>query len=72
MTRSYYDALPSKFEAVGNGSYVYRWSIKKEPIPATDDGSEEHQDITDISQTQFSCYEVIVWATVTSDKSQKP
>ena len=31
MERAYYDAKPSKFEAVGNGSYLYRWDIRKEP-----------------------------------------
>ena len=33
MTRSYYDARPSKFEAVGNGSYIYRWDIQEEDAP---------------------------------------
>ena len=33
MTRSYYDARPSKFEAVGNGSYIYRWDIQEEAAP---------------------------------------
>ena len=61
MTRSYYDARPSKFEAVGNGSYIYRWDIQEEDAP-------QHQIIAETPRKQYSCYEVVVWATVTSNK----
>lgn len=55
MERAYYDAKPSKLEAVGNGSYLYRWDIRKEAVGAH-------------AQVQYSCYEVVVWATVTRNK----
>lgn len=41
MTRSYYDARPSKFEAVGNGSYIYRWDIQEEAAPQQIDPSNQ-------------------------------
>lgn len=69
MTRSYYDARPSKFEAVGNGSYIYRWDIQEEAAPQQQTMTEdEDQPDAEIARTQYSCYEVIVWATVTSNK----
>lgn len=69
MTRSYYDARPSKFEAVGNGSYIYRWDIQEEDAPQHQimtEGNEES--IAETPRKQYSCYEVVVWATVTSNK----
>lgn len=69
MTRSYYDARPSKFEAVGNGSYIYRWDIQEETVQQHQiiaEGNEKP--IAETPRKQYSCYEVIVWATVTSNK----
>lgn len=69
MTRSYYDARPSKFEAVGNGSYIYRWDIQEEDAPQHQiiaEGNEKP--IAETPRKQYSCYEVVVWATVTSNK----
>lgn len=68
MKRAYYDALPSKFEAVGNGSYIYRWDIQEEAVPQQIMAEGEEQPVAKVSHTQYSCYEVIVWATVTSNK----
>ena len=53
-----YDAKPSKYEAVGNGSFIYRWNIEEIQVP---DNSE-----TTVSKWQ--CEEVTVWPTVTPNK----
>lgn len=68
MTRSYYDARPSKFEAVGNGSYIYRWDIQEEAAPQQIMAEGEDQPAAESSRTQYSCYEVIVWASVSINK----
>ena len=69
MKRAYYDAMPPKFEAVGNGSYIYRWDIQEEAAPQQKTMTEnEDQPATEISRTQYSCHEVIVWASVSSNK----
>lgn len=49
-----YDHKPSKFEAVGNGSYRYRWNIE-EVIPETTDDEEQGG-----RAAQWTCDEVIV------------
>mgnify|MGYP006874235892 CR=1 FL=1 len=57
MNKVQYDLQPPKLEAVGNGSWKYRWDI--EPIEVeTPDG---------VSKTMFQCYEVLVWKTPTVD-----
>lgn len=56
----FYDKKPSNYEAVGNGSFIYRWNIQEVPAPAH---SEENAE-----RTQWQCKEVTVWAPVTSDK----
>lgn len=64
---AFYDNKPSVLEAVGNGSFKYRFDItEKTPEAAatsSDDSSaqEEHK-------TQWQCQEVIVWSPVTSNK----
>ena len=37
---AFYDNQPTKLEAVGNGSYVYRFNIQKVEKPATVEPSE--------------------------------
>lgn len=56
---AFYDTKPSKFEAVGNGSYVYRWNIQEVEAPAQQEGEQ---------RTQWQCEEVIIWAPVTANK----
>jgi len=56
----FYDKKPSNYEAVGNGSFIYRWNIQEVPAPAHSEESAE--------RTQWQCEEVTVWAPVTSDK----
>ena len=60
MTRAYYDTKPLDFEAVGNGSFRYRWDIREEKAPKMNEEDSE--------RVQYSCNEVIVWAPVTSNK----
>lgn len=59
MKRANYDARPLVFEAVGNGSYIYRWDIKEERTQPEDGGEEV---------VKYTCLEVVVWNTVTRSK----
>ncbi len=52
--KAYYDSKPSKFEAVGNGSVLYRYDIKEESAPAMQQDGET-------PRTQWCCEEVTVW-----------
>lgn len=56
--KAFYSQKPSKIEAVGNGSYLYRYNIKEEQTPQTEQ----------TEQTQWSCEEVTVWAPLTANK----
>lgn len=57
MNKVQYDELPSKLEAVGNGSYKYRWEI--EAVTETNPEGNE--------KTMYHCFEVIVWNTPSAD-----
>lgn len=63
---AFYDNQPTKLEAVGNGSYVYRFNIKKVEKPVQETPSE----VEPISepQVQWQCEEVTVWSPITSNK----
>ena len=52
---------PSKYEAVGNGSYIYRWNIQEVSAPAISEQDGEQR-------TQWQCEEVIVWPPVSSNR----
>ena len=54
--QAYYSSEPSKLEAVGNGSYLYRWNIEK-----SETKGEEPQE-------QWGCEEVTVWLPLTANK----
>lgn len=58
--KAYYDNQPSKFEAVGNGSVVYRYNIEEVEAPATQEGEQP--------RTQWACDEVTVWNPLTKNK----
>lgn len=64
---AYYDNKPSVLEAVGNGSYKYRFNItEKTPEAAaisSDDGNAQEE-----QKTQWQCQEVIVWPPISSNK----
>ncbi len=55
MKRVNYDSKPSAIEAVGNGSYLYRWDIEEV--------TTEQQEV----YTSWECYEVTVWNTPTEN-----
>ena len=65
---AFYDNKPSVLEAVGNGSYKYRFDIieKTPEIVATlsDDSNAQEEE----QRTQWQCQEVTVWSPVTSNK----
>lgn len=63
MNFAIYSEKPIRLEAVGNGSYLYRWNIQEEVIDVQNTTSESESE-----KTQWKCYEVIVWATLTEDK----
>lgn len=67
--QAFYDNKPSVLEAVGNGSYLYRWDITETEVNAqtetTESESESQQ--TEV-RTQWSCSEVTVWSPVTANK----
>lgn len=60
---AFYDNKPSNFEAVGNGSYIYRWNIEEQEV--TEQGNDQEAGTT---RVQYKCEEVIVWGTVTANK----
>lgn len=60
--QAFYDSKPPYLEAVGNGSYVYRFNIKEVVPELTDENAGEEK------VSQWKCEEVTVWKPVTSDK----
>lgn len=65
---AFYDNKPSILEAVGNGSYKYRFDIIEKTIEnvamLSDDSNAQEVE----QRTQWQCQEVIVWSPVTSNK----
>lgn len=67
---AFYDIKPAKLEAVGNGSFLYRWNIQEvkseseEKKEASEDGTEVQAE----NAPQFSCEEVSVWEPLSSNK----
>ena len=59
----FYQEEPLKLEAVGNGSYLYRWNIQEEEVEALSPKKEEVE-----TKTQWKCYEIVVWATLDRNK----
>lgn len=59
---AFYNEKPSALEAVGNGSYLYRFNIK-EVTPDVSEGEEQTE-----SMPLWECDEVTVWAPLTSNK----
>lgn len=57
--KALYSQKPKVLEAVGNGSYLYRYNITEEQIEATEQTEQ---------QTQWSCEEVTVWAPLSANK----
>ena len=66
---AFYDQKPSKLEAVGNGSYLYRFNIEEQTIE--EQSSEvENGSATAGSQTrtQWQCDEVTIYAPLSANK----
>ena len=59
-----YDFQPSKFEAVGNGSFLYRYNIQEVTPEVTGENQEAQP-------TRWECEEVTVWPPVTANKIVK-
>ena len=59
---AFYDNKPSILEAVGNGSFKYRFDITEKTIEISSD------DINAQQITQWQCQEVTVWSPITSNK----
>ena len=66
MKRAFYDAKPSKYEAVGNDSYLYRWDIQEEVVK-NDMNSSSDETGEPSERVQYSCFEVVVWSPVSSN-----
>ena len=58
MKRAIYYSLPANVEAVGNGSFLYRWDIREETVETQEGGT----------RIQYSCLEVTAWEPVSFDK----
>ncbi len=59
---AFYDNKPSVLEAVGNGSFLYRYNIEEVIPELTEENAGEEK------VSQWKCEEVTVWAPVSSDK----
>ena len=57
--KAIYSQKPKVLEAVGNGSYLYRYNITEEQ---TEQAEQTEQ------QTQWSCEEVTVWSPLSANK----
>ena len=59
-----YDAKPSVLEAVGNGSFLYRFNIEEKTSEVMAEGENEPVS----TRTSWDCEEVVVWSPLTSNK----
>ena len=65
--QAFYDNHPKKLEAVGNGSFRYRYNIREEEKPVqASENSETAQEAQ--AQPQWVCEEVTVWAPLSANK----
>lgn len=58
---AFYDKKPSVLEAVGNGSYRYRYNIEEVIPEVTDENASE------TNRSQWKCQEVTVWLPLSSN-----
>ncbi len=67
-----YDAKPSKLEAVGNGSYLYRFNIEEKTYvveEAPEVETENEQEAPEPkTRTQWECDEVTIYEPLTANK----
>jgi len=59
-----YDEKPSILEAVGNGSFLYRFNIEENTSEIYAEGMDEPVS----TRTSWDCDEVVVWSPLTSNK----
>ena len=59
-----YDSKPSILEAVGNGSFLYRFNIEENTSEIHAEGVDEPVS----TRTSWDCNEVVVWSPLTSNK----
>lgn len=65
--QAFYDNQPKKLEAVGNGSFRYRYNIREEEKPVqASENSETAQEAQ--AKPQWVCEEVTVWAPLSANK----
>ena len=62
---AFYDSKPSVLEAVGNGSFLYRWNIQEVAPESVEQTSEDGTEAQEEKAPQFSCEEVSVWEPLT-------
>ena len=65
--QAFYDNQPNKLEAVGNGSFRYRYNIREEEKPAQVSENSETAEQAQ-PQIQWVCDEVTVWAPLSANK----
>ena len=65
--QAFYDNQPKKLEAVGDGSFRYRFNIREEENPAQGSENSETSEQAQ-AQTQWVCEEVTVWAPLSANK----
>lgn len=62
--QAFYDEKPSVLEAVGNGSFLYRYDISEETSVVHSETESEPV----VTKTQWGCQEVTVFAPLTSNR----
>ena len=65
--QAFYDNQPKKLEAVGNGSFRYRYNIREEEKPVQASENSETAEQTQ-PQIQWVCEEVTVWMPLTPNR----
>ena len=68
---AFYDNKPSVLEAVGNGSFKYRFDITEKTPETVTRSSDDSNAQEGEQRTQWQCQEVTVWSPVTSNKITK-
>lgn len=65
-----YDTKPAKYEAVGNGSYLYRWDIQETQVPEIKYNEKENGEFEEetVNVAKWKCEEVTVWSPVSANK----
>lgn len=65
---AFYDNKPSVLEAVGNGSYKYRFDITEKTSETVETLSDDSNAQEVEQRTQWQCQEVTIWSPITSNK----